>query len=128
MDSLCQTLLILVSFPKIIFLYLFFFNVAQYDRIQKRSLFLRYCFGFRDYLTSLSLNGFPVSNFVNFGFFPQIIFLYWFFLVKHNVTAFRNGSLFSRICFGFRDNLTSLSLNGFPVSNFVNFGFVPQFN
>ena len=63
--------------PNHIFIFIFF-NIAQCDCIQKRSLFLRYCFGFRNYSTSLSLNGFRVSNFVSIGFVPQTHFFIHF--------------------------------------------------
>ena len=42
------------------------------------------------------------------------------------MTAIKNQSLFLRHILSFRDNSTSLSTNGFPGSNFPNFGFDPE--
>ena len=44
----------------------------------------------------------------------------------HNVTAIKNQRPFLRHILSFRDNLKSLSTNGFPGSKFPNFGFAPQ--
>ena len=95
--------------------------------IKNPSLFLRHFFSFRDNSTSLSINGFPVLSFANFGFAPQTqILIYIFFLMRHSVTAIKNRSLFLSHFFSFRDNSASLSINGFPVLKFANFGFAPQ--
>ena len=42
------------------------------------------------------------------------------------MTAIIKRSRLLRLFFSFRDNLTSLSINGFPASNLANFGFAPQ--
>ena len=42
------------------------------------------------------------------------------------MTAITSQSLFLFHFLSFQDNLKSLSTNGFPGSNFPNFGFAPQ--
>ena len=42
------------------------------------------------------------------------------------MTAIKNQSLFLRNVLSFRGNSTSLATNGFPGSNFPNFGFDPD--
>ena len=56
----------------------------------------------------------------------KLEFKFIFFLIWHNVSAFQNQSLFLDHVLSLRDNLTSLTRNGFPGSNFPNFGFAPQ--
>ena len=94
--------------------------------IKNRSPYICLVFSFRDNLTSLSINGFPVLNYANFGFAPQTQILIYIFFIYRNVTAIKNRRFFLCLVFSFRDNLTSLSINAFPGSNFANFGFDPQ--
>ena len=46
--------------------------------------------------------------------------------MKHYVTAIKNRRSYISLFFGFQDNLTSLSINGLPGSNFADFDFAPQ--
>ena len=48
--------------------------------IKKQSLFLVHVLRFQDNLKSLSTNGFPGSNFPNFGFSPQTQILIYIFI------------------------------------------------
>ena len=94
--------------------------------IKNRSCYIFLFFIFWDNLTILSINGLPGSNFPNFGFAAQTQFLIYIFLMLHITTAIKNRSSYICLFFSFRDNLTSLSRNGLPGSNFANFGFAPK--
>ena len=69
---------------------------------------------------------FPGQTFIILVSLRKLKFKFIFFLIEHNVSAIQNQSLFSDHVLSLRDNSTSLSTNGFPRSNFHNFGFAPQ--
>ena len=56
----------------------------------------------------------------------KLEFEFKFLFIWHNVSAIQNQSLFLDHVLSLRDNLTSLSTNRLPGSNFHNFGFAPQ--
>ena len=94
--------------------------------IKHQNLFLCHVLSFRRNLTSLSRSDFPGSNFPNFGFAPQTqILIYIFFNIAQCICNQKPKSFLCHVL-SFRDNLTRLSRNGFPGSNFPNFGFAPQ--
>ena len=74
----------------------------------------------------MSANGFPVSNFHNFGFAPKLKFEFIFFLISLNVSSIWKQRLLLGHVLSSRDNFTSLTRNGLPRSNFHNFGFAPK--
>ena len=94
--------------------------------IKNQSLFLFHFLSFQDNSKSLSTNGFPVSNFPNFGFAPQTQILIYIFINVAQRYFNPKQRLFSRHVLSFRDYSKSFSRNGLPVSNFVNFGFAPE--
>ena len=112
--------------PQLQILIYIFFNIAQCICKKNQSIFLCQVLSFRDNLTSLSRNDFPGSNFRNFGFAPQIQTLIYIFFNIAQCICNKNQSLFLCQVLSFRDNLTSLSRNDFPGSNFRNFAFAPQ--
>ena len=92
--------------------------------IKNQSLFLCHVLSFRDNSTSLSKNGFPGSNFPNFGFAPQTQILnYIFFNLTQYVTAIKNQSRLLCHVLSFWENSNSLSTNGLLLSNFKNLFF-----
>ena len=69
---------------------------------------------------------FPGQTFIILVSLRKLKFKFIFFLIEHNVSAIQNQSLFSDHVLSLRDNLTSLSTNGFPGSNFHYFRFAPK--
>ena len=101
-------------------------NVAQCDCNQKPKSFLSHVLRFQDNLQSLSTNGFPESNFPNFGFAPQTHILIHIFINVAQSDCNQKPKSFLLHVLSFQDNSTSFSTNGFPGSNFPNFGFAPH--
>ena len=121
-----QTFIIFVSLRKHKCKFIFFLIQHNVSAIQNQSLFLDHVLSLRDNLTSLSTNGFPVSNFPNFGIAPKTKFKFIFFIIQNNVSVVLNQILSLGHVLSSRDNLTSLTRYGFPGSNFPNFGFAPK--
>ena len=68
----------------------------------------------------------PGQTFIILVSLGKLEFKFIFFLIQHNVSAIQNQRLSLDHVFNLSDNLTSLSANGFPGSNFPNFVSAPQ--